>query len=34
MILSFHKEKILNIGWGGMILTNDEKLVEWVDNDI
>ena len=29
MILSFHKKKILNIGKGGMILTNDEKFVEW-----
>ena len=32
MILSFHKKKILNIGKGGMILTNDEKFVEWVQD--
>ena len=29
MILSFHIKKILNIGQGGMILTNDEKFNEW-----
>ena len=29
MILSFHHRKILNIGKGGMILTNDEQFVEW-----
>lgn len=29
MILSFHHRKILNIGKGGMILTNDEKFVDW-----
>lgn len=29
MILSFHLKKILNIGTGGMILTNDEKFNEW-----
>lgn len=29
MILSFHLKKILNIGQGGMILTNDEKFNEW-----
>lgn len=29
MILSFHHRKILNIGTGGMILTNDEKFNEW-----
>ena len=29
MILSFHFKKILNIGQGGMILTNDETFVEW-----
>ena len=29
MILSFHYKKILNIGQGGMILTNDEKFNEW-----
>jgi len=29
MILSFHHRKILNIGKGGMILTNDEKFVKW-----
>ena len=29
MILSFHFKKILNIGQGGMILTNDEKFNEW-----
>jgi dTDP-4-amino-4,6-dideoxygalactose transaminase len=28
-ILSFHHRKILNIGKGGMILTNDEKFVNW-----
>lgn len=28
-ILSFHHRKILNIGKGGMILTNDKKFVEW-----
>lgn len=28
-ILSFHFKKILNIGTGGMILTNDEKFNEW-----
>ena len=29
MILSFHFKKILNIGTGGMILTNDEHFNEW-----
>ena len=29
MILSFHLKKILNIGQGGMILTNDERFNEW-----
>ena len=29
MVLSFHKKKILNIGKGGMILTNDEDFVKW-----
>lgn len=29
MILSFHLKKILNIGTGGMILTNDDKFNEW-----
>ena len=29
MILSFHIKKILNIGQGGMILTNDERFNEW-----
>jgi len=29
MILSFHLKKILNIGKGGMILTNDKDFVEW-----
>lgn len=29
MILSFHLKKILNIGQGGMILTNDSKFNEW-----
>jgi dTDP-4-amino-4,6-dideoxygalactose transaminase len=29
MILSFHHKKILNIGKGGMILTNDIKFVKW-----
>lgn len=29
MILSFHIKKILNIGTGGMILTNDEHFNEW-----
>jgi dTDP-4-amino-4,6-dideoxygalactose transaminase len=28
-ILSFHHRKILNIGKGGMILTNDENFVRW-----
>ena len=28
-ILSFHHRKILNIGKGGMILTNDETFVKW-----
>lgn len=28
--LSFHAKKILNIGKGGMILTDDEKAVEWL----
>ena len=28
-ILSFHHRKILNIGKGGMILTNDEKFIKW-----
>jgi dTDP-4-amino-4,6-dideoxygalactose transaminase len=29
MILSFHLKKILNIGTGGMILTNDDEFNEW-----
>jgi len=29
MILSFHFKKILNIGQGGMILTNDKDFEEW-----
>ena len=29
MVLSFHIKKILNIGTGGMILTNDEHFNEW-----
>ena len=29
MILSFHLKKILNIGQGGMILTNDEEFNRW-----
>ena len=29
MILSFHFKKILNIGQGGMILTNDEEFNRW-----
>lgn len=29
MILSFHIKKILNIGQGGMILTNDERFNDW-----
>lgn len=29
MILSFHHRKILNIGKGGMILTNDKNFVSW-----
>lgn len=29
MILSFHLKKILNIGQGGMILTDNEEFVEW-----
>lgn len=29
MILSFHFKKILNIGQGGMILTNDKEFVKW-----
>lgn len=29
MILSFHLKKIINIGTGGMILTNDDKFNEW-----
>jgi len=29
MILSFHLKKILNIGQGGMILSNDERFNEW-----
>jgi dTDP-4-amino-4,6-dideoxygalactose transaminase len=29
MILSFHLKKILNIGQGGMILTNDEVFNQW-----
>jgi len=29
MILSFHLKKILNIGQGGIILTNDEKFNRW-----
>jgi len=28
-ILSFHHRKILNIGKGGMILTNDKDFVNW-----
>ena len=31
MILSFHFKKILNIGQGGMILTNRQDFNEWVD---
>jgi dTDP-4-amino-4,6-dideoxygalactose transaminase len=30
MIVSFHHRKILNIGKGGMILTNDETFINWV----
>ena len=29
MILSFHFKKILNIGTGGMILTNDDEFEKW-----
>jgi dTDP-4-amino-4,6-dideoxygalactose transaminase len=29
MILSFHLKKILNIGTGGMILTNNKKFEKW-----
>jgi dTDP-4-amino-4,6-dideoxygalactose transaminase len=29
MILSFHIKKILNIGTGGIILTNDDEFNEW-----
>jgi len=29
MILSFHLKKILNIGTGGMILTNDPRFDVW-----
>lgn len=29
MVLSFHLKKILNIGTGGMILTDDENFVDW-----
>ena len=29
MVLSFHQKKILNIGRGGMILTNDDKFEKW-----
>lgn len=29
MILSFHIKKILNIGTGGMILTNDDEFEKW-----
>jgi dTDP-4-amino-4,6-dideoxygalactose transaminase len=29
MVLSFHIKKILNIGTGGMILTNDESFNRW-----
>lgn len=29
MILSFHLKKILNIGQGGMMLTNDAKFNDW-----
>ena len=29
MILSFHFKKILNIGTGGMILTNDHQFARW-----
>ena len=29
MVLSFHAKKILNIGKGGMILTNDDKFEKW-----
>lgn len=29
MVLSFHIKKILNIGQGGMILTNDKDFEEW-----
>ena len=28
--LSFHARKILNIGEGGMVLTDDEKAAEWI----
>ena len=28
-ILSFHFKKILNIGKGGMILTNDKEFIDW-----
>ena len=30
MVLSFHHRKIIQIGKGGMILTNDDKLNEWL----
>ena len=29
MVLSFHAKKIVNIGKGGMILTNDDKFEKW-----
>lgn len=29
MVLSFHTKKIVNIGKGGMILTNDDKFEKW-----
>ena len=30
MVLSFHHRKIIQIGKGGMILTNDDKLNDWL----
>ena len=30
MVLSFHHRKIIQIGKGGMILTNDDKLEQWL----
>ena len=29
MVLSFHAKKIVNIGKGGMILTNDDEFEKW-----